>query len=150
MSGTTLRRNGTLITHNNATYIPASLMPGYSGHVPTTKFLYGLTFGNAAIKYFLDTQRAAMNSSRGGEFPSIHPSAGGLVTQRPWSRSQALYSSYWAHYNVGFERQQELKHFDELAQKHRENYKDRTSTQQPVSYFITPVKQSEKHSREPM
>ncbi|KAL7871708.1 hypothetical protein SRHO_G00066910 [Serrasalmus rhombeus] len=147
MSGTTLRGNGSLITHNNATYIPASLMPGYSGHVPTAKFQYGVTFGNATIKYFFDTRGAAMTRSAsqystGGMFPSIS-SAGG-----PWSRDRALYSPYWTRYNVDFERQREIKHFDELAQKHRGKYKDKTGTQQPVSYFIIPVKESEKFSRE--
>ncbi|XP_007260925.2 protein FAM166C B [Astyanax mexicanus] len=154
MSGTSLRRNGTLITHSHATYIPPTLMPGYSGHVPSTKFLYGLTFGNASISYFMDTQRAAMNSSQINHFPFIYPASGGLITpssNHPWSKDRPLYSPYWAHYNVGFERQQEIKHFDELAQKHRENYKDKTGRQQPVSYFIIPTKKpSEKYSWEPV
>ncbi|XP_036437738.1 protein FAM166C A [Colossoma macropomum] len=152
MSGTTLRGNGSLITHNNATYIPASLMPGYCGHVPTAKFQYGVTFGNATIKYFLDSRGAAMTRSAsqysmGGMFPSISSAGGLFTTQRP---DRAPYSPYWARYNVDFERQREIKHFDELAQKHRGNYKDKTGTLQPVSYFIIPVKESEKFSQEAM
>ncbi|KAI4891145.1 hypothetical protein NFI96_023788 [Prochilodus magdalenae] len=155
MSGLGHSGSGSLITHNNATYIPASLMPGYSGHVPTTKFMYGVTFGNATVKYFLDSRCAAMSPSTphystGGIFPSIS-SAGGLVTtQRPRIRDRTLYSPYWARYNLDFERQREIRHFDELAQKHRENYKDKTGTLQPVGYFsyIIPAKESRKYSWE--
>uniref|UniRef100_A0A8C7IWX2 Ciliary microtubule inner protein 2C n=1 Tax=Oncorhynchus kisutch TaxID=8019 RepID=A0A8C7IWX2_ONCKI len=141
-----LRGNGTLITHNNSTYIPPSLMPGYCGYVPTSKYLYGDTFGNATIKYFQDFRSGAMACStipysRGGMFPSIFSNSGLLVSaQRAKSRSP-----YWARFNVDFKRQETLKSFGELSQKHRESYKDKTGKRLPVKHFVIPVKESEKY-----
>ncbi len=34
------------------------------GHVPTTQFQYGETFGNATAKYFQDYRSEALNSSK--------------------------------------------------------------------------------------
>nr|XP_046155140.1 protein FAM166C A [Oncorhynchus gorbuscha] len=126
-----LRGNGTLIAHNNSTYIPPSLMPGYCGYVPTSKYLYGDTFGNATIKYFQDFRSGAMACStipynRGGMFPSIFSNSGLLVSaQRAQSRSP-------------------------LSQKHRESYKDKTGKRLPVKHFVIPVKESEKYFWEQM
>jgi hypothetical protein len=36
----------------------------YLGHVPTTQFQYGETFGNATAKYFQDYRSEALNSSK--------------------------------------------------------------------------------------
>uniref|UniRef100_A0A4W4F587 Ciliary microtubule inner protein 2C n=1 Tax=Electrophorus electricus TaxID=8005 RepID=A0A4W4F587_ELEEL len=130
----TFRGNGTLITHNNATYLPSSLMPGYCGHVPNAKFLYGDTFGNATIKYFQDFRCAAMASSasaysKGGMFPSIYSNADTLViAQRSMNRDRALNTPYWAPLVL------------QLAQKHRGNYNDQTGTLQPVPFFCLPLR----------
>ncbi|XP_076872368.1 ciliary microtubule inner protein 2C [Brachyhypopomus gauderio] len=156
MSDMTFRGNGTLITHNNATYLPSPLMPGYCGHVPNAKFLYGETFGNSTIKYFQEVRRAAMASSAsayttGGMFPSIHTSPGALVAaRRSQCRDRALSAPYWPRYNVDFKRQREIAQFAELAQKHRGSYKDRTGTLQPVPFFSLPQKDPKQHTQWPV
>ncbi|XP_046877232.1 protein FAM166C A [Hypomesus transpacificus] len=148
------RGNGTLITHNNATYIPPSLMPGYCGHVPNIKNRYGDTFGNATIKYFQDFRSSTMSSSkspynRGGMFPSVYSNNGLLVSaHRAENREWALSMPYWARYNVDLNRHETIKNFGQLAQKHRENYRDKTGTRQGVTHFVIPVKDVEKYPRE--
>uniref|UniRef100_A0A9J7X922 Ciliary microtubule inner protein 2C n=1 Tax=Cyprinus carpio carpio TaxID=630221 RepID=A0A9J7X922_CYPCA len=126
----TFRGNGTLITHNNTTYIPSSLMPGYCGHIPTTKFLYGETFGNSSLKY-LQNIRSAMMASSKSSYSSVPLS----------SQTQDSILPYWVRYNIDFKRQKEIKDFNMLSQKHRENYKDKTGTVQPVNYFVLPEKE---------
>ncbi|XP_026778837.1 protein FAM166C A [Pangasianodon hypophthalmus] len=144
-------RNGALITHNNATYIPSPLIPGFTGHVPTTKFLYGDTFGKASVKYLQDVRCASMacyasEYGKGGLLPCIYSNDGALIRiHRTQSRYPAFYQTYGARYNVDFKRQGEIKLFNELAQKHRENYKDKTGTRHPVSFFIMPVTENQKY-----
>ncbi|XP_067274704.1 ciliary microtubule inner protein 2C [Pseudorasbora parva] len=122
----TFRGNGTLITHNTA-FIPSSLMPGYCGHIPTTKFLYGETFGNSSLKYFQNIRSAEMASSKS------FSNQGGVPLS---SHTQHSILPYWVRYNIDFKRQKEIKDFNMLSQKHRENYKDKTGTVQPVNYFV--------------
>ncbi|KAJ8409638.1 hypothetical protein AAFF_G00216970 [Aldrovandia affinis] len=137
------RSVGTLIIHNNPAYIAPALMPGYCGYVPTIKFSHGDTFGNATMKHFQHFRCAAISTSTsprtvGGMFPSIYSSNPRLAPScRSRGVDRALYSPYWVKYNVDFDRQAELKRFDQLAQKHRAQYKDTTGTQQLVNYFVT-------------
>uniref|UniRef100_A0A4W5KKV7 Uncharacterized protein n=1 Tax=Hucho hucho TaxID=62062 RepID=A0A4W5KKV7_9TELE len=85
-----VRGNGTLITHNNSTYIPPSLMPGGAMACSTIPY------------------------SRSGMFPSIFSNSGLLVSaQRAQSRNRTLNSPYWARFNVDFKRQETLKSFGE-------------------------------------
>ncbi|XP_035279859.1 protein FAM166C A [Anguilla anguilla] len=137
------RSVGTLSTHNNAIYVSPAVMPGYGGYVPTVRFSYGDTFGNATAKHFQDYRYAAMSTSTspyslGCMFPSIYSNNPGLAPgsacRGPDRRS---YSPYWASKNVGFDRQAEFKHFDQLAHQHREHYLDTTGTRLPVPYFVT-------------
>ncbi len=37
--------------------------------------------------------------------------------------------------------------FPQLSQKHRENYKDKTGTVQPVNYFVMPEKENKELRR---
>ncbi|KAI3387764.1 hypothetical protein SNEBB_002211 [Seison nebaliae] len=46
------REIGKLTTTYEATYQPQSLIPGYTGHIPNSKFGVAKTFGNYSIKYF--------------------------------------------------------------------------------------------------
>ncbi|XP_017311055.1 protein FAM166C A [Ictalurus punctatus] len=144
-------RNGTLITHNNATYIPSPLIPGFTGHVPTTKFMSGDTFGKASVKYLQDVRRAstachASEYGKGGLLPCIYSNDGPLINMhRSQNRYPAVQPTYWSRYNVDFKRQGEIELFNELAQKHREKYKDTTGTRQPVSFFTMPVTDNEKY-----
>ncbi|KAJ8355616.1 hypothetical protein SKAU_G00184100 [Synaphobranchus kaupii] len=138
------RSVGTLFTHNNATYASPALMPGYGGYVPTVKFAYGDTFGNASRKHFQDYRSAATSTSTspyslGCMFPSIYSNNPRLA---PLGPDRCLYAPYWARKNVGFDRQEEFKRFDQLAQKHRLQYLDTTGTRQPVPYFVTAVRRS--------
>uniref|UniRef100_A0A9J8B4G9 Ciliary microtubule inner protein 2C n=1 Tax=Cyprinus carpio carpio TaxID=630221 RepID=A0A9J8B4G9_CYPCA len=103
----TFRGNGTLITHNNTTYIPSSLMPGYCGHIPTTKFLYGETFGNSSLKY-LQNIRSAMMASSKSSYSSVPLS----------SQTQDSILPYWVRYNIDFKRQKEIKDFNMLIRDH--------------------------------
>ncbi|KAK2864159.1 hypothetical protein Q7C36_003313 [Tachysurus vachellii] len=144
-------RNGILITHSNATYIPSPLIPGFTGHVPTTKFLCGDTFGKASIKYLQDVRYASMachasDYSKGGMFPCIYSNDGSLITvHHSQSRYPAFRPTYGARYNVDFKRQGQIKLFNQLAQKHREYYKDKTAARHPVSFFIMPMMDYEKY-----
>ncbi|XP_001923843.2 ciliary microtubule inner protein 2C [Danio rerio] len=132
-SAMTFRGNGTLITHNNAAYIPTSLMPGYCGHIPTTKLMYGETFGNSSLKYFQNTRSAMMASSK-----SPYNKAGVFLSSQ--TQDSVLILPYWVRYNTDFRKQKEIKDFSMLSQKHRENYKDKTGTVQPVNYFAVTEK----------
>ncbi|KAJ8305989.1 hypothetical protein KUTeg_016534 [Tegillarca granosa] len=138
------RAAGTLVTTNNATYIPPRFMPGYRGHCPTVKYDYGETYGNATSKYFQDYRSKVLNSSadpyaRGGQFPTYYthqPEA--VISNRSRTRDRWIAAPKHSLTNVDFDRKEELYHFDKLAQKHRESYVDRSGTLKPVAYFNLP------------
>ncbi|XP_030626772.1 UPF0573 protein C2orf70 [Chanos chanos] len=121
-----LSENG---TQNSAGYIPASRMPGYSGHVPTIKFLYGQTFGNATLKYFHDFRCAAMASStsphsKGRIFPTTLPNDRTLETaQSPETRHLTSYTT-------------------QFHQTQRGSNRELTSPQQPVNAVVRELERS--------
>uniref|UniRef100_A0A673JT32 Ciliary microtubule inner protein 2C n=1 Tax=Sinocyclocheilus rhinocerous TaxID=307959 RepID=A0A673JT32_9TELE len=123
----TFRGNGTLISHNTA-YIPSSLMPGYCGHIPTTK--YGETFANSTLKYFQNIRSATMASSKS-------PYNKGSVPLSSHTQDSRAILPYWIRYNIDFKRQKEIKDFKAQGIGY---YKDKTGTVQPVNYFVMPVK----------
>ncbi|KAE8605655.1 hypothetical protein XENTR_v10015263 [Xenopus tropicalis] len=143
------RSAGTLITHNNATYIPPALMPGYRGHIPTASFTYGDTYGSTSARCFQDFRSTVLNSSRspycqGGQFPTGNASDPALVIghrARGWDRF--LHSPSWSRYNGDFKRAQELTQFHKAAEQHRDHYRDKSGSVHQVPHFIVPVKNPE-------
>ncbi|CAF3199977.1 unnamed protein product [Rotaria socialis] len=139
------RAAGTLQTTYNATYYPPSLMPGYRGHIPTTQFQCGETFGNTSAKYFQDYRSEALNSSkslyaRGGYFPTPYTHQPELVmSDRRRSRDQYLYTPKYALNNTHADRTNEIRKFYQLSQEHRDTYSDRSGTSHPVEHFTLPV-----------
>lgn len=82
--------------------------------MPTTKYLYGDTFGKASIKYFQDV-RAALMSSKGGMLPGIYSNDGALIAiQHSQNRNPAFHPTYWARYNIDFKRQRDINLFNEV------------------------------------
>ncbi|XP_066445238.1 ciliary microtubule inner protein 2C isoform X2 [Eleutherodactylus coqui] len=143
------RSAGTLVTHNNATYIPPALMPGYRGHVPTQALTYGDTYGNTTARCFQDFRSAALSSSqspycKGGQFPTSFSNDPALVIgnrSRGWDRF--LHSPTWSRYNVDYNRTQELNWFMKSVQQQRDHYRDKTGTVHQVPHFILPVENEE-------
>eukprot|EP00745_Piridium_sociabile_P032494 TRINITY_DN54874_c0_g1_i1.p1 TRINITY_DN54874_c0_g1~~TRINITY_DN54874_c0_g1_i1.p1 ORF type:complete len:154 (+),score=28.74 TRINITY_DN54874_c0_g1_i1:143-604(+) len=139
------RAAGTLITTNNATYIPPRFMPGYRGYCPTMKYDYGETYGNATSKYFQDYRSSVLNSSAsnysvGGSFPTYYTHNPDLViSNRCRNRDRWLMAPKYELSNVDHDRTQQLKRLDTLSQKHREHYKDKSGTLKSVDYFKLPV-----------
>ncbi|XP_033738117.1 protein FAM166C A-like [Pecten maximus] len=139
------RAAGTLVTTNNATYIPPRFMPGYQGHCPTTKYDYGETYGNATQKYFQDYRSKTLSCSadplcKGGEFPTYYthkPET--VISARSRTRDRWLNAPKHSLTNIDHDRKEELYQFDKLGQKHREHYTDRSGTSKRVNYFMLPV-----------
>jgi len=138
------RAAGTLITTNNATFIPPRLMPGYRGHCPTTKYDYGETYGNATAKYFQDYRSDVLNASadpycKGGDFPTYYthkPET--VISNRCGNRDRWLHAPKYSLSNIDYDRKEELISFDKLAQRQRENYVDKSGTIKKVNYFMLP------------
>ncbi|XP_072490046.1 ciliary microtubule inner protein 2C isoform X2 [Notamacropus eugenii] len=140
------RAAGTLITGNNATYVPPSLMPGYQGHVPKLAFSFGDTYGNATFKYFQDCRNSAMDNtySKSGQFPTLccrNPNM--TLGYRSHTGDRWLHTPTYTRYNLDGDRSAELKKFYQLAQMHREHYLDKTGTVNRVPYFVLPVKEKD-------
>lgn len=139
------RAAGTLITTNNATYIPPRFMPGYRGYCPTTKYDYGETYGNQTAKYFQDYRSSVLNSSAsnystGGSFPTYYTHTPDLVlSNRCRNADRWLLSPKYQLSNMDRDRTEQLKSLHSLSQKHREHYKDKSGTLKSVDYFKLPV-----------
>jgi len=147
------RSAGTLVTTNNATYIPPRFMPGYRGYCPTIKFDYGETYGNKTAKYFQDYRSSVLNSSadpycKGGQFPTVYTHNPDLViSNRTRTQDRWLQAPKYQLSNVNHDRKEELYQFDKLSQKHREHYKDKTGTVNGINFFSIPVSAQEQFKK---
>ncbi len=129
----------------------------------------GETFGNSSLKYFQNIRSAMMASSK-SSYNSVPLSSHTQDSTLPyWVRyninskaegdqglqhgknenegvteDHVLSCSLWSHWLVmiilDFS-------FPQLSQKHRENYKDKTGTVQPVNYFVMPEKEKKELRR---
>ncbi|RNA40503.1 hypothetical protein BpHYR1_001648 [Brachionus plicatilis] len=139
------RSAGTLVTTYNATYSAPSMLPGYGGHVPTTNFQYGETYGHATQKYFNDYRSEVLNSSkslysRGGYFPTSNSNNPDLaISNRRISRDKRLFRANYELNNYHFDRTKELSDFYDRTQQHRYQYSDRTGELHPVKHFKLPL-----------
>nr|KAI8754574.1 FAM166C A protein [Biomphalaria glabrata] len=139
------RAAGTLITTNNATYIPPRFMPGYRGYCPTIKYDYGETYGNQTAKYFQDYRSSVLNSSadpyaKGGQFPTVYSHNPDLViSNRTRTQDRWLLAPKYQLSNVDHDRKEEIYQFNRLANAHREHYTDKSGTVKPVDYFSIPT-----------
>ncbi|CAD5111713.1 DgyrCDS1004 [Dimorphilus gyrociliatus] len=139
------RSAGTLITTNQATYIPPRFMPGYHGHVPTLKFSYAQTYGNATAQYMQDYRSKTLEESKnqywaGGYFPTIYSHKPDLVIgNRTRSRDRWLTEPRYRLNVRDHDRQENLIHLDKLASAKRDHYLDKSGTVPKVEYFQIPV-----------
>ncbi|XP_037669370.1 protein FAM166C [Choloepus didactylus] len=141
------RSAGTLLTEFNAAYVPPGLMPGYQGHVPSVAFSFGSTYGNTTLRYFQDQRNMAMEKShtsysKGGHFPTIFSPNPNLVLSnrsRTWGRW--LHIPSYTRFNLDSDRSNELVHFYQMVQQHREHYQDKTGMAPRVPYFVLPVRE---------
>ncbi|XP_062066141.1 ciliary microtubule inner protein 2C [Lepus europaeus] len=145
------RSAGTLLTEFNAAYVPPGLMPGYQGHVPSVAFSFGSSYGTATLKYFQDHRFTAMQKGqallgRSGHFPTVFSSDPTLgLTERTLSRARRLHAPTYTRFNLDSSRSAKLAHFYQMAQQHRNYYRDKTGTVPRVPYFVLPVKEQDRY-----
>ncbi|XP_007476015.1 protein FAM166C isoform X3 [Monodelphis domestica] len=143
------RAAGTLLTGNNACYVPPSLMPGYQGHIPNVSFSFGDTYGNTTLKYFQDNRNAAMDTSyspysKGGQFPTLYSRNPNLALgYRAHAWDRWLHTPTYTRFNLDCHRSEELRKFYQLVQMHREYYQDKTGTVNRVPYFVLPMEEKD-------
>eukprot|EP00918_Siedleckia_nematoides_P042988 GHVU01094008.1.p1 GENE.GHVU01094008.1~~GHVU01094008.1.p1 ORF type:complete len:143 (-),score=17.37 GHVU01094008.1:1244-1672(-) len=126
----------------------------YKGHVPTMKFDYAETYGNATTKYFQDYRAATLHSSRtnyhrGGYFPSFYSYNPDMaIGARTRSRDRWLSAPRYSLTNVDHDRKEELIKFDRMSSAQREYYKDKSATVQKVEHFQLPQKADQQFKKE--
>ncbi len=92
----------------------------YNGHVPTMKFDYGETYGNATSKYFQDYRLKTLDNSKsnycqGGYFPTYYTHQPDLVIgNRTRTRDRWLSAPRYSLTNVDHDRKEELIKFDKV------------------------------------
>jgi len=147
------RSAGTLVTTNNATYIPPRFMPGYRGYCPTLKYDYGETYGNHTAKYFQDYRSSVLNSSadpycKGGQFPTVYSqNPDNVISNRTRTADRWLLAPKYQMSNVNHDRKEELVQFDKLSQAHRDAYKDKSGTVKSINFFSLPTSAQEQFKR---
>lgn len=147
------RSAGTLVTTNNATYIPPRFMPGYRGYCPTIKYDYGETYGNQTAKHFQDYRSSVLNSSadpycKGGAFPTVYShNPDNVISNRTRTQDRWLHAPKYQLSNQDHDRKEENYQFNRLSQAHRENYKDKTGELKAINYYSIPASASEQFKR---
>ncbi|XP_006910363.1 UPF0573 protein C2orf70 homolog [Pteropus alecto] len=145
------RSAGTLLTEFNAAYVPPALMPGYQGHVPGVAFSFGSPYGTATLKYFQDHRNAGLERSRtalsrGGHFPTIFsPNPNLVLSDRSRTRDRWLHVPSYTRFNLDSGRSTDFSRFYQMAQQHRNYYRDKTGLVPRVPYFVLPVKEWERY-----
>ncbi|XP_015984492.2 protein FAM166C [Rousettus aegyptiacus] len=143
------RSAGTLLTEFNAAYVPPALMPGYRGHVPGVAFSFGSSYGTATLKYFQDHRNAVLERSRtplsrGGHFPTIFsPNPNLVLSDR--TRDRWLHAPSYTRFNLDNGRSTDFSRLYQMAQQHRNYYRDKTGLVPQVPYFVLPVKEWERY-----
>ncbi|XP_066120808.1 ciliary microtubule inner protein 2C [Saccopteryx bilineata] len=143
------RSAGTLLTEFNAAYVPPALTPGYKGHVPSVAFSFGSTYGTTTLKYFQDHRHAALEKSytpfsKGGRFPTIFsPNPNLALSPRVWDRW--LHTPCYTRFSLDSGRSAGLACFYQMAQQHREYYRDKTGLVPQVPYFVLPVREWDRY-----
>ncbi|EDO44167.1 predicted protein [Nematostella vectensis] len=137
----------TLVTTNMEMYKHPRHMPGYLGYTPTIKYTYSDTYGNTTAKWFSDYRNATINTSkermwRGGHkhlpFPTYYTgNPDHVLGARTYARDRWEAAPKYKLFNT-HEQDNTIKNFDSAAQQHREQYRDRTQTVQPVKIFLLP------------
>ncbi|CAL8318058.1 unnamed protein product [Merluccius merluccius] len=120
----------------------------YGGHVPSIKFVYGETFGNATSRYF---QQYRSRSTPAGKRPlgaALLASVGtaAVRTHRDQAHRRAVGAASWSRCDADFGRQMALKTF---GQGHRARYNGQTAgSSEGEGHFILPVKESDRFPRD--
>jgi len=142
---------GTLITTNNATYVPPSHMPGYQGHVPTIKYVYGETYGNKTQKYFQDFRSSTLSKSRnmwqnGGLYPTKYTSNPEMLVRSRGLERSRIYPR-WDRTVNHQDRMHQLEDFEDKIQRHRDYYRDQTGCLNNEKHFVIPTTNEEYFSQ---
>jgi len=141
-----------LVTTNTWSYPKPCMKPGYQGYIPTLNHMYGETFGNATEKYFMDYRSKTLNSSSytaktGGtpitEFPKIYTDPKLVIGTRDRTREKYRAPPNYKQINYSSDltnRKQDIEKLNEdLIQKQREVYKDKTGSRSRIQYFVLPT-----------
>ncbi|CAH8531047.1 unnamed protein product [Schistosoma turkestanicum] len=136
-----------LETTHNATYILPKLMPKYRGHCPGVKFDYGQTYGANTCKQFQDYRSTVLQSSMsspykdGGYLPTIYTHNSKLLSNKLIQNRERYNDGRYCYqlYNKDNYRSDEIKHFANAVQKHRDYYLDKTGIEKPVPEFLIPL-----------
>lgn len=128
------------------------MKPGYQGYIPTVNHMYGETFGNATEKYFLDYRSKTLNSSsytakNGGspimEFPKIYKDPKLVIGSRDRTREKYRAPPNYKQINYSSDltdRKQDIEKLNEdLIQKQREVYLDKSGSKNRIQYFVLPT-----------
>uniref|UniRef100_A0A8C3WN28 Ciliary microtubule inner protein 2C n=1 Tax=Catagonus wagneri TaxID=51154 RepID=A0A8C3WN28_9CETA len=141
------RSAGTLLTEFKAAYVPPGLMPGHQGHAPAA-LSCGPTHCATALRYFQDRCITALEQSHThcSHFPTLFsPDPSLVLSDRSHTWDRWLHAPRSTRFNLDSGRSAELSRFYQMAQQHREYYRDKTGTVRRVPYFVLPMREWERY-----